>query len=191
MALERPATKPSPAVEPPPSAHLTAAISKGDEAAFGAFYELWFDRVFAIARSLTRRDEAFCLDVVQDCMMRVVKSMPALSSEEAVSAWMGRTAFSTAIDRIRGDDRRVKRERAASIAERVDPPEPDEHAAWLRARLAELPPAERDLLMDRFEGKGTLRSLGAARGISGNAAHGRISRILNRLRRAAAEFFDD
>ena len=56
-----------------PTAPLTALIARGDERAFATFYELWFDRALALARSISRRDESFCLDVVQDCMLRVVR----------------------------------------------------------------------------------------------------------------------
>ena len=34
------------------SAHLTGAIARGDQDAFAAFYEIWFDRAFAMARKL-------------------------------------------------------------------------------------------------------------------------------------------
>ena len=97
-----------------PTAHLTGRIADGDENAFAMFYEAWFDRVFAMARAMSRRDEAFCLDVVQDCMMRVVRGMKPLTDERAVSAWMGKTVFSTIADRIRVERRRAGREQAAA-----------------------------------------------------------------------------
>ena len=67
----------------PGSARLTAAIARGDPTAFGRFYELWFDPALALARSISGRDESFCLDVVQDCMLRVVRSMKPLATESS------------------------------------------------------------------------------------------------------------
>jgi RNA polymerase sigma factor (sigma-70 family) len=195
MRMTRPA--PMRTAAAPPSAHLTARIARGDPDAFGAFYEAWFERAFALARSITRRDEAFCLDVVQDCMLRVVRSMRPLADERAVQAWMAKTVLSTALDGLRSERRRAQREETAT--QRTAAATPDAHAeaeaaeqtAWLRERLAELSAEERELLWQRFAGDATLQAAGAALGISGNAAHGRIRRILERLRAAAKGVFGD
>src|SRR5262245_11860434 len=69
---------------PSATARLTLAIRAGDAGAFATLYEAWFDRALALARSLTRRDESFCLDVVQDAMMRVVRALPRLEDEPAL-----------------------------------------------------------------------------------------------------------
>lgn len=181
-----------------PTWPLTAAIARGDEEAFAEFYQRWFDRVYAKARSITRRDEAFCLDVVQDCMMRVVRSMRPLNNEPAVAAWMARTLFTTAMDRLREDQRRARRERevarrdSRSAADDLSGTlEREEQEAWLRARIDELPADDRQLILDRFEHGKTLDAIGGAHGITLHAAHGRIWRILARLRKAAVELFDD
>jgi len=42
---------------------VTAAIRRGDPEAFAVLYDAWFDRAYAIARTLTRRDESSCLDI--------------------------------------------------------------------------------------------------------------------------------
>jgi RNA polymerase sigma-70 factor (ECF subfamily) len=181
----------------PRSAHLTGKVARGDPDAFSAFYELWFERAFALARSITRRDEAFCLDVVQDCMLRVVRALPPLADEAAVHAWMAKAVLSTSLDRLRSERRRAQREQSSrppSLADARDPSaaaQQAEQQEWLRARLAELPAIERELLALRYAGDGTLESIGAALGISGNAAHGRIRRIVLRLRAAAKGVFDD
>jgi RNA polymerase sigma-70 factor (ECF subfamily) len=172
---------------------LTAAIARGDTAAFARFYESWFERAFALARSVTRKDESFCLDVVQDCMLKAARKLGPLPDERALSAWMARAILSTAIDLLRREERRARRERAAAVPEAdTSTPEPaDERADWLRAALELLPPADRMLFEDRFVAGKTLAAAGAAAGISGDAAHGRIWRILARLRRAAQERFGD
>ena len=118
--------------------------------------------------------------------------MKPLTDERAVSAWMGKTVFSTIADRIRVERRRAGREQAAArpdvqvadvdLADRID---------WLRVELADLPERDRQLILDRFEQGDTLEVVGAKHGISGNAAHGRIFRILGRLRQKATELFHD
>jgi RNA polymerase sigma-70 factor (ECF subfamily) len=176
-----------------PSYPLTGRIARGDEAAFAAFYETWFERLLAFARAATRRDEAFCLDAVQDCMLRVVQRLPALPSEEAVAAWLARALLRVAVDRLRAEARRARREDAAAQA--ASPAADDsllaaEERAWLRARLDELPERDRALLRARFGEGMTLAAAGAACGVTGDAAHGRIRRLLQKLEAAAKRAFD-
>ena len=178
-----------------PSHTFTAAIAKGDEHAFATFYELWFDRLLAMARAATRRDEAFCLDVVHDCMLRVVRKLPALCSEDAVASWLARALLRGAVDRLRQDARRAKRETSAAahapVCQDLATDLLDrEERAWLRARLDELPAADRALLLARFGDGLTLDAVGQAMGVTGDAAHGRIRRLLLRLRAAAKGAFE-
>ena len=186
-------THASPTVErsATPSYALTGQIHAGDEKAFGVFYELWFDRCYAMARRITRRDENFCLDIVQDCMLRVLERIPRLGDEAAVTAWMSRVVFTTAIDRLRSDQRRAQREQGAARDE-VDAAVPSERKLeereeleWLAARLAELPVDDQRLILERFAHDKTLAEVGASIGITVHAAHGRLRRILLRLRERA------
>ncbi len=195
-----PRTEPDEASHEAPSrpltAHLTPRIARGDEGAFASFYELWFDRAFALARRTCRRDESFCLDIVQDAMMRVVKSMPGLETEAAVEAFMGRVVLTTAIDRLRADTRRRKRERNAAKDElehagQEHAAEATEQLAWLHGTIAELPDRDRKLLESRFRDGHTLAQAGASVGLSGNAAHSRIRRLVQSLRDAARGLFHD
>ncbi len=192
------------ATTPPPAAcaaghasyALTGAIRRGDERAFAQFYELWFDRLFTIARACTRRDEAFCLDVVQDCFVRVVDRMPGLADDAAVQAWLTRTLLRLAVDRLRADARRTVREQAVAVdrPEELAPPADSlidaEQRTWLAHQLAELPAADAALLHARFVHGATAAAAGADLHLNADAAAGRIRRLLLRLQRAAKEFFD-
>lgn len=180
-----------------PSYPLTPRIRAGDPDAVAAFYELWFDRLLAMARATTRRDEAFCLDVVQDTMLRVVDRMEPLASEPAVATWLARTLLRGAVDRLRAEARRARREDAVAARGPTAAPASDEHALdveqrrWLDARLAELPVPDRELLLARFHDGRTLAAVGDRFGLSGDAAHGRIRRLVLRLKDAAKGAFDD
>ncbi|MCW5777031.1 MAG: sigma-70 family RNA polymerase sigma factor [Phycisphaeraceae bacterium] len=170
---------------------LTAAISRGDAAAFARFYEAWFDRAFKTARSLTGRDESFCLDVVQDAMLRVARRIPTLPDERSLERWLSRVVRSAALDRLRRERRRIQRERSRSPA--PSPARPDELTELieridrLRAILTKLPAEDRSLIDARFGRARTLRDAGEEAAISGDAAHGRLRRILNRMRGTASE----
>ncbi|HLQ38681.1 MAG TPA: sigma-70 family RNA polymerase sigma factor [Planctomycetota bacterium] len=183
---------------PPKAAALTPLIAAGDPAAFGNFYDLWFDAAYGLSRACSRRDEAFCLDVVQDVMLKVVRKLPALASDAAVAAWMARAVHATVIDRLRSEQRRALRERRVADAR----PEAlllspvvellaAERSAWLAAQLEGLPAEDRALLQQRFAGAATFAAVGQAFSISEDAAHGRIRRLVLRLAKAAKEWFGD
>ena len=181
-----------------PTAALTPRIARGDAVAFSAFYEAWFDGAFALARTVSRRGEDFCLDVVQDVMLKVIKRMPAMTNEPAVAAWMSRTVVSAALDRLRSEQRRRRREDAVAVArpestavEPIAVLAAGEQRGWLVRQLASLPAADRALLLERFDGEQTLAAVGARFGLNEDQAHGRLRRLVQRLRRAAQEWLGD
>lgn len=189
---------------PSETARLTLAIRAGDPAAFARFYATWFDRAFALARTLTRRDEAFCFDVVQDAMLRVIRALPCLDRQESLDAWMTRVVHTTALDRLRCEHRRVRRERLAAATRaaetRGDGVEQgrgaahldlEEQAAWVEARLAEVTAVEKALIQGHFAAGSTFQQLGGSLGMSGHAASGRLRRCVERLRALAREAFHD
>ena len=165
---------------------LTSRIARGDHDALEEFYRLWFDRCLALARSFTRRDETFCLDVVHDAMLRVVRSIRPMSTDTKLERWMTRVVCSAAIDRMRKDARRDRRERTHGHTRTPDAaPTPDlaDDIAWLRARIGELPADDRALLLQRFTRDRTLRAIAESTGTTEAGVHGRIRRLLERLRK--------
>lgn len=181
-----------------PTVALLSKIAVGDAAAFGRFYDAWFPAALALARTITRRDESFGMDVVQDVMCKVADAPPRTSDEGGLAAWMSRAVWTAAIDRLRSERRRARREAAAAAArsEAFDEGpwqlvQASERLTWLQAQVAALPPGDAALLRARFGDETTLAATGARFGITGDAAHGRIRRILAKLRQAAKEWFHD
>ena len=82
---------------------LTAALAAGDEDAVETFYNSYFDWLYAQARRATRRDESFCLDVVQDAMLRIIRTVRAVRDEPQFRAWLRLVVQTTAWDRLRSD----------------------------------------------------------------------------------------
>ena len=172
----------------------TSRIARGDADAFGTFYEAWFDRCYALARGLTRRDESFCLDVVQDAMLKAARSMKRIETEPELERWMARVVHTAALDRLLADSRRLARERRRADDDArtldADPDGVDERVRWLRTQLAALGPEERTLLSLRYVQDRTLEETGRAVGLSGDAAHGKLRRLMRRLRAAMREETD-
>src|SRR5262245_25292756 len=163
---------------------LTAWIARGDQGALDEFYRSWFNWTYRQARALTGRDESFCLDVVQEAMIRVARSIKAMPSHRDLERWMTRVVHTTALDQLRRESRRLARERTrgasgpaaeggVDLAERIE---------WVRTQLAELPPEEGWLVWLRFARGRTLAGAGAAAGLGAQATHGRIRRTLQRLK---------
>jgi len=175
------------------AARLTRAVARGDRGACEELCRGWFDRVFRMARAATKRDESFCLDVVQDVMMRVVKGMKPLRGERELKAWMGKVTISCAIDRLRKEQRRARLERevvgAAHYPTAVDVADGTlaERIEWLRGEMERMRPEDRALVELRFGHGRTLAEAGEAARVSGDAVHGRLRRVLRMLVKSATE----
>ncbi|MEO1128919.1 MAG: RNA polymerase sigma factor [Planctomycetota bacterium] len=172
----------------PPSddgtAALTRAIASGDTEAFARLYDRSFDRLLHAVRRDIGRDEAFCLDVVQDTFMKVIRSIPTLQTQAQLDAWLRRTLLRTALDAMRRERRRSRRESAHLPP---DAPPVSERIGWLEQQLQTLADEEVGLIIERYRFGWTLQRIGAGLGISAAAAHARINRILRRLRDSSGE----
>lgn len=174
---------------------ITRRVAAGDEGAFAAFYEAWFAPTLALARACSRRDEPFCLDVVQDVMLRAARRLPALDSAAALRAWMAKAVGNAVTDRVRNEQRRNRRERdaAAGREARHEPWQQlaeRERLAWLDESLRALPATDRALLEARFGGAENVTAAARALGLTADAAHGRLRRVLERMRRSAMEWWN-
>jgi RNA polymerase sigma factor (sigma-70 family) len=149
--------------------------------------------MYADAQRITKRDESFCLDVVHDAMLRVIKSLPRMESEASLGRWLHVTVRSCAIDRIRRDARRRRREHVAPPPAPVSAGGEDltERVAWLRRELAALSPRRQTTLMMRHKWGWTLAQIAAALRETTGSVDGRLRRTLEVLRRRAREAFDD
>lgn len=158
---------------------LSRRIASGDPEAFAVFYEAWFDFCFQETKRMTGLDEAACLDVVQDAMLKGATRMPVVDSLGDLERWMRRVLVNGARDRLRSESRRAEREQR-------EPPttqERDDHALGeLRARLATLESDAADLLRRRFDLGWTLEMIGRELGLRPGAVDGRIRRALAKLR---------
>jgi RNA polymerase sigma factor (sigma-70 family) len=174
---------------------LTAAIASGDTEAFSRFYQQWFDFACREARKVSRRDEQFCLDIVQETMMRVIRSIKPMDSEPAVERWLNMVIRSRCIDRIRRDCRRSRREFAHGVdngtVDAAAASELSEQELWLHEQLASLDAEQIQLLDLRFRLGWTLQRIGRFLGMKPGAVDGRISRSLAALREVAQEELND
>jgi RNA polymerase sigma factor (sigma-70 family) len=177
---------------------LTTAIASGDTEAFARFYQAWFATMYADAKRATGRDEAFCLDVVQDAMLRIIRRMKPLPTEDDLRRWLRVVVQSCAYDRLRGETRRRRREaEAAAGRQYVESPTATDHGdlrrrlEWLERQLATCDDTGVRMLLMRHRFGWTLQQIGAALGLKPGAVDGRLRRLVGGLRRTAQEELDD
>ena len=93
---------------------------------------------FRVALGVLRHRED-AEDVAQDAFLRAHRAFASLRDRDCFRAWLVRTAFRLALDRLRGDKRRVRREDAAAIGSPVHAESVEEAAARaeVRARVGE------------------------------------------------------
>lgn len=175
----------------PDARAITTRFARGDREAFAVFYKATFDDALADARRLTGRDEAFCLDAVQDAYLRAARSLPKMDSWPACRAWLKRAIASSAIDRIRADTARARREATS----RPQSPPVSDHHQQLHALLTRLEGQldERQWHALRLHvGQGLpMSAVGRAMNISRHAVHGLVRRGLATLSTSTKGDADD
>jgi RNA polymerase sigma factor (sigma-70 family) len=165
---------------------LTSAMAASDTDAVAAFYQEYFDWMFIQAKLATRRDESFCLDVVQDAVLRVIRSIKPVDSEPRLRAWLRLVVQTTAFDLLRREKRLKHRENEAAATEAVEPVENGEQVDWLADQLNLLDPQLVRMIELRFEHRWKLRRIGQLLGLTTSAVDGRLRRVLKELRKSAA-----
>jgi RNA polymerase sigma factor (sigma-70 family) len=170
---------------------LTAAMARGDEKAVEAFYRRYFGWLHAQARRASRRDESFCLDVVQDAVLRVIRTVRPVGSEGQFRAWLRLVIQTTAWDRLRAEQRRQRHETIAisvrpSAKDTID----DDHDQ-LKKQIARLDPRLLEIIELRFEQRWTLNRIASKLGLSISTIDRRLRRALKSIRDRATEEFDE
>ena len=167
-------------------AELSAALARGDDRAIELFYRRWFDWLYGQARRETGRDESFCLDVVQESVLRVLRSVRKVECESQFKTWLRLVVQSTAYDLLRSEQRRQVREaQSTSRSNDQDDAINSERLCWLRQQVALLDPQLARLIEMRFEQSWTLARIARSLGLSIGTVDGRLRRALGELRRKA------
>ena len=172
------------------AAQLTTRMAAGDPAAIELFYQHYFDTMYLAARHAIGGDEATCLDIVQDALLKIVRSIRPTATTEHLHAWINKVVRSVAIDGLRQRRAQLKREMATSLRQSSHAYE-DEHAQvharliWLEERIDQLDPESRQLMTLRYKLGWTLQRIALRIGIKTGAVDGRIRRLVEQLRQQA------
>ncbi len=164
---------------------LTRGVARGQSEAVAAFYEQWFDFALRLARRASARDESFALDIVQDVMIKAARSMPELDSHAAIERWLTRVVCNAAVDQLRSEQRRRRRE--ACVEHRAPLGVDTDVSEWVHVQLSRLREEDAALVRLRYSGAMKLRAVGQAMNLSADAVRARLRGAMGALRRRAGE----
>jgi RNA polymerase sigma-70 factor (ECF subfamily) len=121
---------------------LVAAARAGDSRAFSVLVERHWQRLVALARTITGEAEAE--DVVQECLLTAWRRLDTLREPAAFLAWVQRALVRASVRRARW---RSLRSSLAVLAEPRDPRPGPESGDWsIELALARLAPRQRAVM---------------------------------------------
>ena len=133
---------------------------------------------------VTRRDESFALDCLQEMFMRLAAHPPTVESHAALLAWMRVAALNVARNMIVSEQRRLRREGAVVGA--LDRGAGHGGRESLDAILRQLDEDERTLVRLRHVEGMRIKAIAQAIGATPQAIESAIRRAMARLREGGA-----
>jgi len=176
----------------PDVAGLTARMSRGDEAAFHQFNELYFRRLLRYLIVVADGREEIAREALQLTFVRVARYVRRFESEAAFWGWLTVLARSSFADETR------KRSRYQNLLARffhLRPAEADASGRdadeqllkLLQIEMAGLPPDERALLKQKYIDGQAVRGLAKELQLTEKALDSRLVRIRRKLKTAVLD----
>lgn len=168
---------------------LREFASSQSEAAFAEIVRRHLPLVYSVARRCTG-DDGHAQDVAQAVFVILARKAGKLSARTVLAGWLHDTAWFTATRLVRDQARRRAREQEAYMQSTLN--EADTTDAWNRLEphlepvMARLSEQDRSLLVLRFYENKTGAEAAATLGIREDAAHKRLARALEKVRKLFA-----
>ncbi|MEM7385125.1 MAG: sigma-70 family RNA polymerase sigma factor, partial [Verrucomicrobiota bacterium] len=166
---------------------LTAWVEGGDQAAFAALVERHIGLVFGVAvRKLG--NPAAAEEVVQSVFSELARKAGTLHQGCSLSSWLYQVACGKAVDHIRTESARRRRESLYAEDTMQDSDDNEKAAAWreiaplLEEAMAELCEEDRTAVLMRVFEKRPLREVGQTLGVTDDTARKQVNRTLDQLR---------
>jgi len=183
--------------EPTDHELLTRFARTGDEAAFAALVQRHVNLVWSAARRFTG-DDTLAGEVTQAVFIILAQKAGRLSAKIILTGWLYQTARLTAANALKENRRRQHREHQAYMESTLnrggDASSPTANESiWqqlapvLDEAMHALRTADRDAVLLRYFENKSLADVGAALGVSEDAARVRVNRALDKLRALLAK----
>lgn len=170
---------------------LIRRAADGDARAIRSLYDRFAPRVYAVVRRIAGDDEA-AQDYAQEAWIRAIRALPTFRGDARFSTWLHRIAVNSALQALRRNETRRKRE--APFPEQV-PVAPRRGDTLLQRRLEgaldTLPEGmRRVLILHDVEGY-THEEIARVLGVQPGTSKAQLFRARARLREALADFARD
>lgn len=167
---------------------LDRYLATRDEGAFRELVGRHLDFVHAVARRVTGNDE-LARDAAQAVFVKLARDAAKVPRGISLAAWLHRTCRCMAIDLVRSEDRRRKREQLAHRSALMNPPpEPawERLAPLIDEAVDSLPAADRELVLAKYYRNESFAGIAARLGWTEANARKRASRSLEKIRHLLA-----
>jgi len=164
---------------------LEQFVENGNEEAFRGLVCRHFNLVYGTALRLTNRDASLAEDVAQTVFADLARKAGLLSRNIQLTGWLYQAARFAAAKAVRSERRRRAREQEAFA---MHDPAPEPPPEWERlhslldAAIGKLNTKDRDAVLLHYFEQRSFRAVGAALGLSDDAAQKRVGRALDKLR---------
>ena len=164
-------------------AQLIRRACEGDNRAVRALYDRYSPRVYAVVRRIAGDDD-LAEDYAQEAWIRAIRALPTFRGEARFSTWLHRIAVNSALQAVRKEKTRRKREVALPDVIPVPPRIGDTlMQRKLEEALAELPDGMRKvLILHDVEGY-THEEIGAVLGVTSGTSKSQLFKARAKMRR--------
>src|ERR1041384_2835920 len=166
-------------------------VRHGSEDAFATLFSRYVNLVYSVALRQVC-DPHLAEEVTQATFIILARKAGALNQKTIVSAWLCRTAQYAAADALKAQRRRWNRDQEIHMDNTLNETESGpaiwaEIAPLLDPAMRQLGKKDHSAIVLRFFEGMDLKQVGAALGVSQNAAKTRVSRALEKLRKSIAK----
>jgi RNA polymerase sigma-70 factor, ECF subfamily len=161
---------------------ISRGVAKGDEEAAREFFEMFADRLFRFLIVVSRGDEEMAREALSNTMVKAVRSIRPLATEEDAWRWLTRIARNCFVDLCRKKKRCVETD---EISVNVAAPQADRCLeSALNESVNELPAEEQKMVEQFYFEEESQLEIAAEKYISRKAVESKLARIRQKLRAA-------
>ena len=170
---------------------ITQKIASGDREALATYYERFFDVMFAEVKRATNLDEASCLDIVQDSMLKVIRSIKTIDDEVILTRWSRAVARNSAYDWLRKLRRKASFDldnvEIATISSSDEHLEQTARLIWIEQQILQQPTEIQRLFSLRYQMGWTLKKIAKKLGLKTGAVDGKLRRAIKKIKEASEQ----